>query len=132
MSTVYRNDVALNDSSKDFTFPGPRHIQQIAVKLVSTATVGNRRIVARVLNPAATVVAQIAAGATQAASLTHNYMFSPGLPRETAVVDNSLMVPLPMPGLYVPAGHTLRVLDSAAIDAAADDMDVHIVDVDPR
>jgi predicted Zn-dependent protease len=46
-----------------------------------------------------------------------------GIFRETAFVANELQVPLPI-DLYIPPGGTIRIYDSAAIAAGADDMTV--------
>jgi hypothetical protein len=93
------------------------------VKLVTTATVGNRQIRFTVTDPSGNEVGYISAGAVQAASLTRSYGFLQGIYRETAFIDGMIQIPIPV-DLYLPAGSTVRFHDSAAIAAAADDMTV--------
>jgi hypothetical protein len=63
------------------------------------------------------------AGAVQAASLARNYMFMQGVARETSFVDSVIQVSIPV-DCWLPPGATVRFWDSAAIDAAADDLTV--------
>jgi hypothetical protein len=73
-----------------------------------------------------TIIASIKAGIVQAASLTRNYLFAPSLADLTSFRDTSfLMTPL-MPTLFLSAGQQLRILDSGAIAAAADDMLIYV------
>lgn len=120
-------DAAANDSDKSYTVPDGEmwKLLYANIKLVTTATVGNRQIRMSVLDADANEVGYISAGAAQAASLTRNYGFMQGIYRETAFVDGMIQVPIPM-DLYLPAGYTVRFYDSAAIAAAADDMTVAI------
>lgn len=121
-------DEALDDSDKEFTVPAGKiwEILSVYVKLISTATVGNRRIVILLRDAANKVLSGCAAGATQAASLTYEYFFGATLPAQAAVVNNMLLAPLPF-GLQLTAGKKVRVYDVAAIAAAADDMTVNMV-----
>lgn len=114
-----------NDSDKTFTVPDGEmwKILSADIVLVTTATVGNRQIRFSVSNPDGNVMGYIPAGTTQAASLTRSYGFMQGIYRETAFIDGMIQVPIPV-DLYLPAGSTIRFYDSAAIDAAADDMTV--------
>jgi hypothetical protein len=116
-------DEALNDSDKSLTVPAGNawEVQSIWVELTSTATAGNRQIAVRIEDDASDIVAEIAAGIVQAASLTRNYLFGPGLPDLTAFRAGDLLM-TPIPPLLLPAGYSIRVLDTAAIAAAADDM----------
>ena len=118
-----------NDSDKTLTVPANTiwQVLWIWVELVSTATVGTRQMTVQILDAAADVVMTLKAGATQAASLTRNYCFAPALADLTAFRDTSfLMTPLP-PTVILPAGYGVRVYDSAAVDAAADDMVVQMM-----
>ncbi len=118
-------DAAANDSDKSWTVPNDEiwRLLWASVTLVSTATVGNRQIAIVVSDASSNVVLTINAGAVQAASATVRYLFFPGVPRETSVAVGELRGSIPA-DLYLPAGYSLRVYDSAAVDAAADDMTV--------
>lgn len=121
-------DEALDDSDKEWTVPDGKmwELLSVFVSLISTATVGNRRITLLFRTAVNKTIGIIVAGATQAASLTYSYYFAPLLPRETAVVNNALMTPLG-PWVLLTAGQKVRIYDSAAIAPAADDMTVNIV-----
>lgn len=116
-------DEALNDSDKSLTVPANAswEIQTIWVELITTATVGNRQMTVELQDSAADVIARFDAGAVQAASLTRNYLFGANLPDLTAFRAGDLLM-TPLPCLVLPAGFIVRVYDSAAIAAAADDM----------
>ncbi len=121
-------DVTVNDSDKTFTVGAELAwlIHTVSVNLASTATVGNRQLQVYITDASDVIFYRGKAGAVQAASLTYDYDFAPGHPRETSVVANTLLVPLPQ-ALWVPTGWKVRVLDSAAVDVAADDMKVYIL-----
>ena len=123
LNTVFHDDA--NDSDKSWSVQSNEswYLNFVYVTLVSTATVGNRLITLEVIDESSNVIISISAGTTQAASLTRKYGFLQGQYREVSFVNDELQVPLPM-SLYIPAGYTLRVYDSAAVDAAADDMEV--------
>ena len=127
-NSVRQLDVAANDSDKIITVPADTEweILGIQVKLVSTGTVGNRRVEVVVRDGADAIMFTLVAGAVQAASATVLYSFGAGLPRETTVVGGALMSPLPQ-GLILAGGWDIRILDSAAVDAAADDMDIAVI-----
>jgi hypothetical protein len=122
------SDVALNDSDKSITVPSGYfyHVLWVYVKLVSSAIAGNRQMAVGIYNALGNLAFSVRAGTTQAASLTRYYAFAPALADLTAFRDTTyLMTPLP-PTLILKAGQQVRIWDSAAIDAAADDMDVWV------
>lgn len=118
-------DTAADDSDKTIVVPDGEMwvLDWLHVTLVSTATVGNRQIKLALYDNADVLQADWTAGAVQAASLTRHYMFQPGLSRETAFVDGEILIAVPQK-LVIPAKWYLRVYDSAAVAAAADDMTV--------
>lgn len=122
---VVVNDAVADDSDKSFTPAKRWRIQAIVVVLVATATAGNRQMVVRVLS-GADLLFQSAAGAVQAQSTTVTYNFAEGNAREVTAVAGALDVPLPS-NFSVDPSLIVQVLDSAAIDAAADDMTVRIL-----
>lgn len=121
-------DTAANDSDKSFTVPAGAiwQILWIWVEFAATGTVGNRQLVVEIQDAGSNVVAQIRAGAVQAASLTRKYLFAPGMMDLTTFRDTDfLATPIP-PGLLLGAGWKVRVYDKTAVAAAADDMTVRI------
>lgn len=128
LNLLQQADAVLNDSDKTFVVPAAKqwHVRSIGVRLVTTAAVGNRQLDVLITDDADNLLAKYVAGAVQAASLTRDYVFAPGQPNDTAFV-NAAMVRAFAAGLILPAGYKVRVFDSAAIDAAADDMTVRML-----
>jgi hypothetical protein len=128
--TLLASDAVVDDSDKTFTVPAGEdwEILSIFVELVSTATAGNRIMQLIITHGAAATIALIRTAVTQAASLTRRYMYHRGLSRETAFVNDALILPMPDP-LILPPASTVRLFDEAAIAAAADDMTVRITGV---
>lgn len=118
-----QSDEGLNDSDKSFTVPASTRwcVKWIWVELISTGTVGNRQITIEIQDSAADVIAIVKAGIVQAASITRYYLFAPNVTELTAFRDTSYLSTI-MPEWILPAGYIVRVYDSAAVDAAADDM----------
>lgn len=121
-------DAALNDSDKSFTVPASTMWEVLSIRaaLATTATAGLRQLMVEFQDDSANVLLQIPAGVTQTVSLTNNYVFAPHLPNLTALVDSDkLLTPLPI--LELPPGYVVRVYDSKAIAAAADDLTVALL-----
>ncbi len=118
-------DATANDSDKSFTVPGNEmwRLNFATVILATTAAAGNRVLTLTVTDPSGNVIATSVAGAVQAASGTVTYEFCDGLARETSVVNASLRCGIPAE-LWLEPGAVLRIYDSAAIAADADDMTV--------
>jgi hypothetical protein len=116
-----------NDSDKTFTVPASTEweILSIWIELSTTATAGNRQITVERQDSTGDVTGKFLAGIVQTASLAKEYMFAPGLQLMTAFVGAYLSFPLPP--MFLSAGEKVRVYDSAAVDAAADDMVVQMV-----
>ncbi len=128
MSSRQIFDDAANDSDKSFVVPAGRRylIHYGQVTLVTTITAGARQVALEVQDDLANIVFRSLAGATQAVSLTREYHFAPNPVREAAFINGQIMVPIP-PTLILLPGWTLRIYDTAAIDAAADDMTVSLL-----
>ena len=124
-----QSDVTLNDSDKSFVVPAAteQQIFSIWVELTTTATVGDRQLVIELQETGADVISQWARAAiVQAASLTKYYSLFPCAPDLSAWRDTDfLTTPIP-PSSFLQTGDILRVYDNNAVDAAADDMIVHI------
>lgn len=120
-------DEALNDSDKTFTVVAGTFwdVEWIWVELVTTSTAGNRQLAIEVQDDAGDVIMRLPAGATQAASKTENYLFGKGVEAQTSPADNVLQIPLPV--IVLPGNYVIRVYDTAAIAAAADDMVVQML-----
>src|SRR3972149_4756849 len=120
---VQQADAALNDSDKTLTVPAGKAwaVKSVYASLVSTATVGNRQLDVLVTDAADNIVAKFVAGAVQAASLTREYVFAPEHPQETAFTGGVMLRAL-SGDMVLPAGYKVRVSDSAALDAPADDL----------
>ena len=88
-------------------------VRSFRVQLVTSATVANRRV-HLIIDDGANILLDLAAGDTQAASLTRNYNFAPdGFAR--VAQDNEIYVPIP-PDLWLPQAARLRT-STTAIDA---------------
>lgn len=122
------SDAALNDSDKTSTVTAGKQwaIKSIYAQLISTATVGNRQLDVLITDASDNELSKLVAGAVQAASLTRTYVFAPYNPQETAFTNGLMFRALPG-GLILPAGYKIRIFDSAAIDAAADDLTIRLL-----
>lgn len=100
-------------------FNGVSKLTFVQAKVVTSVTVGARQLELRIEDSAGNVLASMAVGATQAASLTRAHSFIDGVTqRESTVLANQLVAPLPE--VIIPANGKLRLLDTADIDHAAD------------
>jgi len=120
-------DVTADDSDKSFTVTALKVWQPLSVQvsLVTTATVGNRQMTIDITDGSDNLLARVRAGAVQAASLTYTYTFGLGLDKDVAPI--ALHLTAPLPAMLLAAGYKIRVYDSAAVAAAADDMTVRII-----
>ncbi len=119
-------DAALNDSDKTVTVPLDEEwdVLSVFVELISTVNAGNRQMEVEFLTANGDIMGKIPAGAVQIASLTRTYSFAPNVANQAAFVGANLTTALPR--MLLGPGQGIRVFDSAAIDAAADDMTVRI------
>lgn len=117
-------DDTADDSDKTFTVPANKlwKLKYIFARLVTTATVGNRGLEIQI-GDGTNTIAYFGNGGVQAASTTTNNMFYNGAPNITTGSNRAIGIP---GDLYLPAGYTIKIWDTAAVDAAADDMTVAI------
>jgi len=119
-------DAAANDSDKTITVPAGMTwiISNIFITLATSADVGNRQMTVLISDPSAVVLGNIKADSVQAASTTEYYSVSPvaGIATEAPAGYHYAS----LPGFILDAGSTIRVYDSAAVAAAADDMTVTV------
>ena len=120
-------DASANDSDKTFIVPANTRwlLTWLHFSLVTTATVGNRKVRLAILDAADNIRMDSHAGVVQAARLTRHYEYMKGIFREAAFMDDAIKVPLAT-DLAFPAGWKGRVYDSEVVDAAADGMRVCI------
>ena len=126
-----QSDVAANDSDKTLTVPAGQTwvLQFLAVKFISTATVGNRQLRVEI-GDGTNLLWFKNFGKVQAASLTRYYHAASDLPDDTDF-DSDGRIRMQLEAHVLPAGYTVRIYDSAAIAATADDMEVRLI-VDER
>lgn len=125
---ILNSSATLNSSDKSFTVPAGRvwRVKWIYVSLISDGTAGNRQMTIQIQDNAANVIGSVKAGAVQAASITRNYIFAPFAVNLTAFVDTAFLS-TPIPEFILPQNYVIRVYDSTAVAAAADDMTVQIM-----
>jgi len=114
MGTVTTVRTTESDNSWSLINREDRQLIFFHVAYTSDATVGNRQISIEIDNAAGDEVVDIHSGAVQAASLVRDYLFNPGVFRETSFVDNAIHCPFPA-GLVIPGNHTITILDKTAV-----------------
>jgi hypothetical protein len=130
------SDFSLNSSDKLLVVPALTqwHLRAIWVKLVSSGDVGNRQVDVLLLDTRGNLCGKYAAGAVQVASRTQYFSFAPGHPQETGYtpnLTNGVMLRQLGSEIILTAGMAVRVYDSAAIAATADDLSLTLL-VDER
>lgn len=123
-------DATLNDSAKSYVVPASEYWKVLAAyfSIATTATAGNRLMAIDFLEGTPALISRVPFGAVQAASLTWNYSAYPAAPNLSAVAGVALALTAPLPAsFWMPTGYAIKVIDTAAIDAAADDITVRIV-----
>ena len=135
----WTRDAALNDSDKSFTVPvGKRWaVASVVAQLTATATVGGRVVVCTITDGTniVWVSPRVGAAASATAGLLLGQGHNPSTAARTSLAitndTNTNVAELPI-GMVLNAGYVIRVYDSAAIDAAADDLTVvlHYVEYD--
>lgn len=127
------NDQTLNDSDKTFTVPANKQwkIRSIDSMLTATATVGNR-LLGAYITTSADVIISAARCASCAATQTARTRIVPGQTFSTTALQqlgavggtNVSCTDGMANSVVLVAGMKIRVYDTAAIDAAADDLQV--------
>ena len=120
-------DTDANDTSKDFVAQGDWQLLAVRVRLVTTATAGNRLVTMQIYDDsdATNVLLEMRSGVAQVASKDYSYYFAPGLSRLTSVYDSDY-VSCPIPNIMLHNHQMLRICDLAAVAADSDDMEVFI------
>jgi len=123
----WSQDATANDSDKSFTTPVGKVREYLAVYLrfVTTATVGNRLLAIHLYPDGVLEMGRPFTSGTIAASLDQRYMIGFGsITDDTSSGANTLVQGAPR--CIIPAGGYLRIFDTAAVDAAADDLTVNL------
>lgn len=119
-------DAAENDSDKTLTVPAGViwDVHAILATLATSADAGNRQMTI-VVGDGTNTLSTHNAAAVQTASGTEYYAFAPQYEAATETVATFHHIPL-VPSL-LPPGYTVRIYDSAAVAAAADDLTIRMV-----
>jgi hypothetical protein len=125
---VLKSDGAANDSDKTITVPSGKiwEIISIWIELVTTADAGNRQMQIDIRDDGDDVIYSLLAKNVQVASQTEHYACSQNGQEPAETVAGKHFIPIPV-GLMLPAGYNVRIYDSAAIAAAADDMVIQMI-----
>jgi len=127
---TWMRDATANDSDKSFSVPAGKIwlLKSVWLLLTATATVGNRVIRVEIENVATNPMSRWDIGVNQAASTTYAYLYGPSVPVDVTGSGVSMGTP----EIILTEGMIVRAYDTAAIDAAADDLTVvlHYVEYD--
>lgn len=110
-----------------WTVPSNQTWQLIVGHVIFTtsATGGNRWLTFTIKSPDGHVIWDAHAGNKQGSSAANQYRFSQGGEnRETAFIDNDILVPIPRQALLL-SNYTMTLEDADAIDVAADTFAAH-------
>lgn len=121
-------DAALNDSDKTLTVPNGKiwNVISIFCSLITTVSVGDRLIQIFISDPNGNNIFGQSAKNVQIASTTERYNFIKGIREATEITAGFHDIPLPT-DLVLSEGFQIQILDSAAIAAAADDLEIIIM-----
>lgn len=115
--------VFTNSNDESITFNGPVRILWAHVHYTSDANAGSRALVFEIKDAAGGVLSHVPVQPSQVQGLLRHYMFSGLSLHDNAFVGTDhAHTPIP-PEVWVPAGGSLRIFDSAGI-SALDDFDV--------
>lgn len=116
-------------SSVTLDVPSGYEFQPLSIlaTLVANSTGDARQVELGIVTSGGTEVACLARpGVTQAASTTYKYEFAQGVADLTAVRDSNY-VTTPLPVMFVPASHSLKVHDNNLIQTNGDSLTVQMI-----
>jgi hypothetical protein len=120
------SDTAANDSDKTLTVPAGKlwQVEWVYASLATSADVGNRQV-DLIVGDGTNALGTSSATAVQTASGTEYYHWTPRIntPNETVATQHWLVLPCSL----LPPGYTIRIYDSAAVAAAADDLTIRMI-----
>lgn len=127
-SSITLSEVVVDDSNKELVFDTDigigeyMEIQSIRIEITASATVGTRLMVLELLSAAGDVLREVVLDSNDiVASASGVWELAP-------LNDPAVTAPqyVRMAPMSIHAGQKLRIRDSAAVDAAADDMIIHV------
>ena len=112
------SDVAVDDGAKTLTVPTGKqyYVMSIYVKVVATATVGDRQIAVEVLDTSSNVTDQIRACVVLAAGETRYYAFQPSAENMAAFIDTDFATACLPASWILSAGESIKVWDNNEVD----------------
>jgi len=126
-NVVQIGDALANDSDKTFTVPAGKQWKLLYgfLTLITTATAGNRQIQFRALDEIGNLIYAQNAVNVQVASTTEFYSLGQfGDVAESSATIHSLPIPV---NLILNENQAIQIIETAAVDAAADDMRVRLI-----
>ena len=124
-ATIISGDITTNTAQGTCPEHSEATVLSVFVEYRSSVVVGTRQLCAEMLDVYGNVAGRVLVGVQQAGNLTYHYELSPSCADLTAVRNgNFIMTPLPLWTLSW--GQMLRIRDIANIDAAGDQMRVHV------
>lgn len=122
---------AAGNVNTDFTFTGinPWQVVYGRVVLTTDATVANRRVIIQSLDSANKVLFEMQASVTHPASQTdENHEYLPGVGREAAEINNTLLLPIPKKWMFI-ATQKLRVSINAGVAGDSYEADFSAIEI---
>ena len=112
------SDVTENVGVKTLTVPtgSQYHVMSLYVKVVASATEGNRQMVVEACDSANAVIDQVRAGAVQAAEATRFYAFHPSGENMSAFIDTDFITTAIPASWVLNAGEYVKVWDNNETD----------------
>lgn len=120
-------DEVLNDSDKTVTVPTGKRwiIEAIRARLITTGDVGNRILMLQIRNSTPSELFLDEHAITQAATLTRTWYWFVGATKDAAFSAGGYIF-RPIPEITLEEGDSIRIWDTAAIAATADDLTITI------
>lgn len=121
------SDAGANDSDKTFTVPVGKQWKLLYGRMifVTTATIGDRRMVFLFRDPNDNIIYEILSASVQTASLTEQYTFG-NFGDVGELTGGFHTMPIPINSI-LPEGFDIRIFDRNAVAVAADDLNISLV-----
>lgn len=126
--TITIQDTVANDSNKTITVPDGKQWKLLygIATLITTATVGDRQFTMFLQDSSGNILYRIQAANVQTASTTERYNLVAGPADVSETVTGTHLIPIPFDSI-LPEGFRIVIQDSAAIAAAADDLNIFLM-----
>ena len=121
-------DETADDSNKTFTVDSGEiwEILWIYTELATTSTVGNRHLTVRFTDASDDIIFECHAKSEIVANDANQFIWLTGISGHFSLGTNKFHMALPSKS-FLPAGYKIQVLDKNAVDAAADDLIIHMM-----